>query len=262
MLKDNDVIIIKEKYGLRYMQFRKLLEFGINHLYTLKSDGFDFAPNNPLEEKSYDIVAKILEIEKDKILIAKQPHKDGVRCVDEKTTLEDLKFEDGMITDKSGIALATKNADCILFNFYDPVKKVIANVHSGWKSTYMKISEKAVIKMINYYGCKPEDIYCFINPSIRVDHFEVDRDVMELGKEIFKFTNRTKEFIKNGRVFGNSQKYNIDTVLINRILLENLGLNPDKIIDCEVCSVCNKNEVASVRGDLQKNARAISVMIK
>ena len=257
MLEDNEKVFFKEKNGLRYMQFRKLLEFGINHLYTLKSDEFDFAPNNPLEDKSYDTVAQILGISKDKILVAKQPHKDSIRCVDERTILEDLKFEDGMITDKSGIALATKNADCILFNFYDPVKKVIANVHSGWKSTYMKISEKAIIKMINNYGCRPEDIYCFINPSIRVDHFEVDSDVMELGKEIFKFTNRTNEFIKKGRIFGNSQKYNIDTVLLNRILLENLGL----IIDCGICSVCNKNEIASARGDIKKSTRAISVII-
>lgn len=261
MLEDNEIVIFKEEYGLRYMQFRKLLELGINHLYTLKSDEINFAPNNPLESKSYEIVAKILNISKEKILVTKQPHKDSIRCVDEKTKTEDLMFDDGIMTDKSGIALATKNADCILFNFYDPVKKVIANVHSGWKSTYMKIAEKAVIKMITNYGCKPEDIYCFVNPSIREDHFEVDSDVMELGKEIFKFTNRTNEFIKKGRIFGNSQKYNIDTVLINRILLEGLGLKPEKIIDCKICSVCNKADIASARADYPNNIRAISVMM-
>ena len=261
MLEDNEIVVFKEEYGLRYMQFKKLLELGINHLYTLKSDEVNFAPDNPLESKSYEIVAKILNISKEKILVTKQPHKDCVRCVDENTKLKDLTTDDGLITDKRGIALATKNADCILFNFYDPVKKVIANVHSGWKSTYMKIAEKAVVKMITNYGCKPEDIYCFVNPSIREDHFEVDSEVMELGKEIFNFTNRTKEFIKKGRIFGNSQKYNIDTVLINRILLENLGLKPEKIIDCNICSVCNKADIASARADYPNNIRAISVMI-
>ena len=31
--------------------------------------------------------------------------------------------------------------------FFDPVKKVIANVHSGWKGTLQRISIKAVDKM-------------------------------------------------------------------------------------------------------------------
>ena len=261
MLKDNDIVIFKESNGLKYMQFKKLLELGINHLYTLKCDGIDFATGGQLEEKSYDIVAKVLGISSKKIIIPKQTHTDCVKCVDERTIADDLKFTDGVITDKKGLALATKNADCILLNFYDPVKKVISNVHSGWRGTYKKIAEKAVIKMINNYGCKPEDIYCFINPSIRIDHFEVDTDVMELGKEIFKFTNRTNDFIKKGRIFEEKQKYNIDTVLINKILLENLGLKSEKIIDCNICSLCNKDEIASARGDGQGYKRAVSVIM-
>ncbi len=261
MIESNEKIIVKEEYGLRYIQFRKLLELGVNHLYTLKSDGIDFATGGNLENKSYNTVAQILKIPREKILIPKQTHTDCVKCVDERVNYESLNFTDGLITDRKGLALATKNADCILLNFYDPVKKVIANVHSGWRGTYKKISEKTVVKMINNYGSKPEDIYCFINPSIRVDHFEVDEDVMELGREIFKFTSRTNEFIKKGRVFDNKQKYNIDTVLINRILLETLGLKPENIIDCDICSYCNKDEVASARAEGQGYRRAVSVMM-
>ena len=257
----NDEVIFKSENGLNYMQFKKLLNLGIKHLYTLKSDGIDFASSGPLEEKSYQIVADVLGISKDNIIIPKQTHTDCVKCVDERTALDDLKFTDGTITDKKGLAISSKNADCILLNFYDPVKKVIANVHSGWRGTYKKIAEKTVVKMINNYGCNSEDIWCFINPSIRVDHFEVDVDVMELGKEIFGFTNRTQEFIKTGRIFEGKQKYNIDTVLINRILLENLGLKQEKIVDCEICSLCNKDKICSARGDGQGYARAISIMM-
>ena len=261
MLVDNDVVIFKEENGLKYMQFRKLLDLGIKHFYILKSDNIDFATGGPLESQSYDVVAKILNIPKEKVIIPKQTHTDCVKCVDETTSQDDLKFTDGTITDKEGLALTTKNADCILLNFYDPVKKVIANVHSGWRGTYKKIAEKAVVKMINNYKCNPEDIYCFIFPSIRVDHFEVDEDVMELGKEILKFTNREDEFIKKGRIFEGKQKYNIDTVLINKILLENLGLKTEKIIDCEICSLCNKDEIASARAEGQGYKRAISVIM-
>ena len=257
----NDEVIFCEKNGLNYMQFKKLLELGVNHLYTLKSPRIDFATAGPLEEKSYQTVAEILGVPREKIIIPKQTHTDCVKCVDERTSNEDLKFTDGVITDKRGLAISAKNADCILLNFYDPVKNVIANVHSGWRGTYKKIGEKTVVKMINNYGCKPEDIWCFINPSIRMDHFEVDGDVMELGKGIFSYTNRTDEFIKTGRIFEGKQKYNIDTVLINRIMLESLGLKPEKIVDCEICSYCNNDKVASARADGAGYMRAISIMV-
>lgn len=257
----NDEVIFGSKNGLNYMQFKKLLDLGINHFYTLKSDGIDFRTGGPIEEKSYQIAAEVLGVPRENVIIPMQTHTDCVKCVDNKTIPNDLKFSDGAITDVPGIALSTKNADCILLNFYDPVKKVIANIHSGWRGTYKKIAEKAVVKMINNYGCKPEDIWCFINPSIRVDHFEVDEDVMELGKEIFKFTGRTNEFIHKGRIFEEKQKYNIDTVLINKILLESLGLKPEKIIDCEICSMCNNSKVVSARADGQGYARAISIMV-
>ena len=149
--------------------------------------------------------------------------------------------------DRKNLALTTTNADCILFFMYDPVKKVIANVHSGCKGTFQKISEKTIVKMITNYNCKAEDILIFINPSIRKCHFEVDEDVKDLCKEIFKFTNKTDEFITKGEIKEEKQKYNIDTVKINKILFQELGIKEENIIDCEICSVCNKEKVHSYR---------------
>ena len=39
----------------------------------------------------------------------------------------------------------------------------------------------------------------------------------------------------------------IDTVYINRILLKEIGLKDENIIDCDICSVCNSDEVNSYR---------------
>ena len=159
-----------------------------------------------------------------------------------------LQDVDGLITDKENIALTSKNADCILFLFYDPVKKVIANVHSGWKGTFKKISEKTVNKMINNYKCNPEDILCFISPSIRKCHFEVDEDIKDLCADIFSFLP-IEEFIEIGEIKDDKQKYMIDTVKINKLLLKQMGLKEKNIIDSEICSMCNKDIVHSARGE-------------
>lgn len=247
MIKDNDIIVCKEYEGIEYIQFKKLLEFGIKHAYTLKGKNINFRSNSKEEKESYSKIYEAIGLDVNTLVKPLQNHTSNVKCIDRVWKKEDLSNTDGLITDKKGIALTSTNADCILLLFYDPVKKVIANVHSGWKGTFQKIGEKAVIKMITNYKCKPEDIYCFISPSIRKCHFEVDEDVKELCENIFSFTGKTEEFIEKGKVVNNKQKYMLDTVLINRILLTNIGLKNEKIIDCDICSVCNSDKINSYR---------------
>lgn len=256
----NEEIIYVQKEGIEYIQFKKLLKYGIKHAYTLKSDGIDFGFNQDKNKESYEKLCRALEIDDKTVVQPQQMHTDVVKCIDEVQATSDLSNVDGLITDKQGIALTTKNADCILFVFYDPAKKVIANVHSGWRGTFQKIAEKTAQKMINNYGCKPEDILCFISPSIRKDHFEVEEDVKKLCEGIFEFTGRTEEFIEIGEIVDGVQKYYIDTVLINKIVLENMGLKAKNIIDCGICSVCNGDRVESVRVDGDKSGRATMIV--
>lgn len=120
-------------------------------------------------------------------------------------------------------------------------------MHSGWKGTAQKISKKAVEKMIQEYDCNPKDIICCICPSIRKCHFEVDTDVMEIFINEFEYTGKLDEIISLGRKVDNKQKYNIDTILINKILLEDMGLQPKNIIDSGICTVCNSENFHSYR---------------
>lgn len=257
----NEEIIYVQKEGLEYIQFKKLLKYGIKHAYTLKGENINFAFNTEQNKSSYEKLAKALEIDPNQIVQPVQTHTDTVKCIDKVMSSSELQDVDGLMTDKKNIALTSKNADCILFLFYDPVKKVIANVHSGWRGTFQKIAEKAANKMINYYGCKAEDILCFISPSIREDHFEVDEEVKDLCESIFEFTGRTSEFIRKGEIVDGTQKYNIDTVLINKILLIDLGLKEKNIVDSGLCSVCNGDKIESVRVDGDKSGRATAIIM-
>ena len=49
-----------------------------------------------------------------------------------------------------------------------------------------------------------------------------------------------------------NEKWNIDTVLINKIVMQNLGLRPENILDSEICSVCNSDLVHSYRAEKEK----------
>ena len=156
---------------------------------------------------------------------------------------------DGLITNKDEVVLATTNADCILLMFYDPNKNVIANIHSGWRGTFQKIAINTVNKMIKEYNCDPQDIICCICPSIRKCHFEVEDDVKDMCVEIFGYTNKTNEFIKNNGVKDGKNKWLVDTIMINKIMLKEIGLVAENIIDCDICSVCNKEFIHSYRAE-------------
>ena len=265
----NENVIHVEKEGIQYLQFRKLLEYSdiITHGYSLGIDkNFRTARANkqklPEQEakkaiKDYENLGKCIDVKLNKMVKPNQAHTDKIQIV-EKHILEnepDFNLEvydktDGLITNKKDIALATTNADCILLLFFDPVNKVIANVHSGWRGTIQRISVKTVQKMVNKFNCKPENIICCICPSIRKCHFEVENDV----KEIFEKEFKDLKIEQNNDIMEkqkDKEKWNIDTVLINKIILSNVGLKKENIIDSGICSICNKDLIHSFRAEKQ-----------
>ena len=95
-------------------------------------------------------------------------------------------------------------------------------------------------------------------------HFEVDKDVKEMFLEVFKDLNISKntDIMQKQK---NKEKWNIDTVLINKIILEQADLKKENIIDSGLCSVCNKGLIHSFRAEKQKyglNTALISLIEK
>ena len=170
-----------------------------------------------------------------KLVYSNQLHTNKVEALEDIKDFEQEKIRaDGICTKTKGLTLSTINADCILFLFYDPEKNVIANVHSGWKGTIQRISIKTIQKMEDEYGCNPKDIICCISPSIRKCHFEVELDVKDLYTNEFKDIANLDEAIEETVT---NEKWHIDTVLINKILLKRKGLLEENIIDSNLCSI-------------------------
>ena len=48
-------------------------------------------------------------------------------------------------------------------------------------------------------------------------------------------------------------KWNIDTVAINRVVLENAGIPKENIVESNICTVCHKQEFHSYRADGKAN---------
>ena len=262
----NENVIQQEKNGIEYLQFRKLLEYPeLKHMYVLKNTNMNFALENGNKEKlcdNYRRVCELEEIDFRNIVKSSQAHTDKIKCICKKVLqnqpdmyIPELNNIDGLISNKENIVLSTTNADCILLIMYDTKNKVIANIHSGWRGTFQKIAQKAVKKMQIEYGTKPKDIICCMSPSIAKCCFEVEEDVKNKCEEIFSNTGRIQEIIERGRKVEERQKYNIDTILINKLILQEAGLAPENIVDSGLCTVCHSDLFHSYRVDKEQSGR-------
>lgn len=225
------------------MQFKRLLQYkNITHCYTLK-ENLNFKGSSPIKQESIKNICDELYLDKDKFIMPEQEHTKNIAIINNGD--EDLEDIDGLVTDKKGFVLASKSADCTSLLMYDPIKNVVASVHSGWRGTVKKIAVEAVNKMTEKYGSNPQDIICCICPSIRKCHFEVDEDV----KDIFANTFKYEGIIEKGKKDGEKQKYHIDTTKINKQMLKDCGLKDENIVDCGLCTVCNNDKFHSYRAD-------------
>ena len=262
----NDNVIHIKNGDIEYLQFRRLLEYSdvISHCYSLGTNA-NFRTSSKNYENNKIEYEKVINNYKDlcdnigldyrNLVKGIQRHTNNVTSIYDKINKNEPDFNmkeyeniDGLITNKKNIVLSTTSADCISLLFFDPVKKVIANTHSGWKGTLQRISVKTVEKMVKEFECNKEDIIVCICPSIRKCHFEVEKNVKDMFLREFQELEEEnlKEIIEE-KVIG--KKWNIDTVLINKIILKNIGIKEENIIDSKICTMCNPEILHSYRAE-------------
>lgn len=242
-----------EQGNVSYLQWKRLSQKGIINAFTLK--GLNFRNREDLLEE-YIVLLEALHIPAKCLVKPSQTHSDHILVIKEKERKEDadihldyLNGVDALITNQKNIALASTSADCLCIVLYDTQKQVLANIHSGWRGTFQKIASKTLQKMKQTYGTDAKEVEAYFMPAIRQCHFEVEEDVKTACQDIFAYTNRLDEIIHVGRVWNGVQKYQIDTILLNQIMLEEEGVLPEHIWDSELCSVCDCNVIHSRRAE-------------
>lgn len=181
-----------------------------------------------------------------KVVISAQEHHTVVREVTAddigRGITRDREYTDvdGLMTNVPGVVLCTQYADCVPLFFADPVKRVVATSHSGWKGTVAQIGAVTVRRMQETYGCDPQDILAGIGPSIGPCCFEVDSPVSEAFASL-PFAD--ERIIRND---GNG-KYHIDLWETNRRILLGAGLTEEHITVTDLCTKCHSETFWSHR---------------
>lgn len=190
------------------------------------------------------------------MVLSQQTHTTNIRIVTDAdrgkgiTRERDYTDVDGLITDVPGICLVTTYADCVPLYFLDPVKRVIALSHSGWRGTVGKIGKKTVNLMQEHFGSDPADILAAVGPSVCMDCYEVSADVINQFREAFDRALWDKLFFEKP-----DGKYQLDLWKANEFIFLEAGIRQEHIAVTNVCTHCNSEILYSHRamGDRRGN---------
>ncbi len=106
-----------------------------------------------------------------------QGHTALVRRVPEE--LDDITGVDALITDRPGLRIGVKTADCVPVLLFDSINKAVAAVHSGWKGTLQNIISATLDRMEKEFGTKSGNIRAVVGPCIHFEAFEVGEELVD-----------------------------------------------------------------------------------
>ena len=97
---------------------------------------------------------------------------------------------DILLTDRPGIGLMIKEADCQAVMLVDPRHKALANMHCGWRGNVWGVIPEGIRQMRAVYGTDPGDLLAAIGPSLGPCCAEFIHYREELPEEAWKYQVR------------------------------------------------------------------------
>jgi YfiH family protein len=159
---------------------------------------------------------------------------------------------DGLACRRRGVILAVAAADCVPLILFDPRTEAGAVVHSGWRGTLAFIAREAVAVLEGEWGSRPGDLRALLGPSIGPCCYRV-------GPEV------AGSFRDAGLLAGESSRAPGDETFLdlpglNRRILLDAGVPPERIAQCAMCTRCREDLFPSYRRDGQGAGRLLGFL--
>ncbi len=202
-------------------------------------------------------LAEKINLPNQSIIFPFQTHGNKVLIIDKdfinkKTSDKELLLagKDALITNIPGVCIGVTTADCVPIILYDPIRKVTAVAHAGWRGTSKQIVQHTIHTMTKSFLCKVTDIYAVIGPSISLEAYQVGEEVYENFKSAgFPVFDIFKTIDSN---------LHLDLWKANEWLLEQSGVPSTQIQISGLCTFYNNADFYSARKLGIKSGRMLS----
>jgi YfiH family protein len=151
---------------------------------------------------------------------------------------------DALISDRSGILVGVKTADCVPILLVDPSIPVVAAIHAGWRGTAANIVDAAVRELSARWKTRPGNLRAAIGPSIGVCCYEVGPEVAH------RFATW------NSKLRQAESPVHLDLPAINEAQLRDAGVTD--IWKSGECTFCQPGRFFSFRREREQAGRMVS----
>jgi YfiH family protein len=180
-----------------------------------------------------------------------QVHSDRVIVIDAPSNGRESEKADGMVTDRPGVTLMMRFADCVPILAFDPARRVLGMAHAGWKGTLARIASRLVETLHQAYGTQGQNLLVGIGPSIAAHHYPVGPEVVQ--QVVDTFGQRGEAFLE-----ARDGEVRFDLWAANRWLLEVAGVTQIEISG--ICTACHTEDWYSHRGEAGRTGRFGALM--
>lgn len=238
-------MLITQENDITFYQFSNLSAFPeIRHGIFTRGGGYSRPPYHGLNasfgvgdlyehvEENRRLVSRSMG--ENKLCSVKQVHGTEILIIDQPQTIdgEHRPIADAVVTNIPGKNLLITVADCQAVLLFDPVQKVIANIHSGWRGSIDKIIGKTIDTMETHFHTSPAHIVAGIGPSLGPCCAEFINYKTEIPHHLWKFKKDRDHF---------------DFWEISLNQLQDAGVSPRNIEISGICTKCRTDIFYSYR---------------
>jgi len=122
-------------------------------------------------------MAATLGVSADRFLTPYQTHSPEAIIVERPWPVSERPRADAVVTNVPRLAVGVSTADCGPLLLADPVARVVAATHAGWRGALGGVIE-ATINAMTRLGAEPVRILAALGPMIRQQNYEVGSDLV------------------------------------------------------------------------------------
>jgi len=170
----------------------------------------------------------------DRLIFARQVHGRAVLTIADDHVPGTPLTGDALISDRPGKFMAGQVSYCQPVRLFDPEKRAVAAVHSGWRGSVENVIGHTVTAMEESYGSRPGNILAGIGPSLCPCCAEFVNYREELPEQFWKYGDEANRF---------------DFWAISRDQLTASGVRENNIHVSRFCTKCRTDLFFSYRGE-------------
>lgn len=160
---------------------------------------------------------------------------------------------DALVTDRSGVMVAVRTADCVPILMHDSKRRVVAAIHAGWRGAVAGIVPKTLALLQARFGSVPEEIRISIGPSAGVCCYEVDEPVLNNLRKEFSGWDKVIQSRKGG-------KTHLDLKALVKEQAQAFGAVSQSITTVNLCTICHADLFFSYRREGKVNGTMVSAI--